>query len=60
MWAYNVSSEIYAVPIIVDDVIYVGTNDTFYGLTNPTRNLAPLNTNNIQLSSIRNCPISII
>ena len=54
IWAYNVSSEIYGVPIIVDDVVYIGTNDTFYGLTNPTRNLAPLKTNNILMSSINN------
>ena len=69
LWAYNVTSPIFG-ELIINNNVYVGTNDTFYDLS---RNMAySSNFDNILniynsklmndeiLSINRNCPISII
>ena len=47
IWAYNVSSSIFGVPIIYNGIVYVGTNDTFYALSNPSNILYLSEINNI-------------
>ncbi|WP_458404683.1 Ig-like domain repeat protein [Methanobrevibacter sp.] len=55
VWACNVSSSIFGVPIIYNGIVYIGTNDTFYVLSNPSRILYSSEINNI-LSINQNLP----
>ena len=47
VWAYNLSSSIFGVPIIYNGIVYIGTNDAFYALSNSSRIIYSSEINNI-------------
>ena len=52
-WAYNASSPIHGTPVIDNGSVYIGTEDTFYKLSNASISYLP-NENNLILSIYQN------
>ena len=51
VWAYNVSSPVFALPILNDNIVYIGTGNMFYALYYGSRYSIQLNDNKLGYTS---------